>query len=306
MSRWIPKKYRPATVVAIIVHVFFFALIAWSATFEEKVVLGAGDGRTIVHISVMEPAPKPAPEPKKIDPKPEKKEPEKKPEKIKEKPVEKKPEPKPQPKPKPTPKPQPKPQPTPAPRKTPEPKPVKKEEPKPVVKPPKEVKREEKKEEKKSTVLTPEKARELRGVPTPQSRSARPVRTPAAPARRPDTSSNASASRASSESRTEVKQGGTTLKGLGLPPYYAQAALDKLARFFQIPDAKQRDVTAVLSCRISRNGMISNIRVVRSSGSSDLNDLAIQALERTQRFNPFPDNFPKSHVDVEITFTFTR
>jgi TonB family protein len=93
---------------------------------------------------------------------------------------------------------------------------------------------------------------------------------------------------------------------MGLPDYYSKAALDKLARFFQVPDAKQREATALLGCRINRDGTLTNIKVMRSCGSSELDELAILALQRTSRFIPFPDDFQKPFVDVEISFHFKR
>lgn len=96
------------------------------------------------------------------------------------------------------------------------------------------------------------------------------------------------------------------MKGTGLPEFYAVAALEKLAKYFNVPPDKQREVSAVLRCRIDASGRISNIAVVQSSGDSELDGFARTALERCQTFSPFPDSFDKPHVDVEISFTFRQ
>ncbi len=149
--------------------------------------------------------------------------------------------------------------------------------------------------------IDPNRARELRGTPTPASRpdsssSSSPSRTPN-PSRTPTGGS-------SSNTPTEARSGSTTLKGLGLPDYYAREALNRLARNFNVPPDKEESVEAVLAFRISRNGTISRIRVTRSSGNSELDSLARRALETTSRFAPFPDDFDRPHADVEVTFSF--
>ena len=299
--RFIPRKYRFSLGLAVAAHLAAFSLLVMAATRPERAQLGAGDGRTIVEVSLMEPEP---PKPKStpaLERKERKREPEPK----------STPEPKATPAPKPDPTPEPtqkKPDPTPKPKRTeapkPTPKPRKTAKPTPPeIEPPKE---EVKKEEKKSSksALSPSEARKLRPVPTPES--PKPSK-PKAPARTPDRdrpSSSGSSSSTSSSSNKEVSSGATSLKGMGLPDYYARAALGKLSKFFQVPPDKQREAKAILVCRIGRDGMISNVRILKSSGDGTLDDMAITALERTRRFNPFPDDFEKSHVDVEISFLF--
>lgn len=150
----------------------------------------------------------------------------------------------------------------------------------------------------RAAALSPDAARELRPAPTPRSPDRNPSNTPVS--RTPSGGGGPS----SSNRQTETTRGATTLKGLGLPAYYAREALDRLARNFNVPPDRERDVEAVMAFRISRNGTISRIRVVRSSGDSSLDEMARRALETTRSFAPFPDDFDRPHADVEVTFSF--
>lgn len=253
------------------------------------------------------PKPEPTPAPpreEKVEPKPT---PEPKREEKVEPVVEKKPEPTATPRPRPTS--TPRPEPTPAPPKVEAPK----EQPKATPKV----------EEKKAPTPRPTPVESPR--PNPANAAMRPRASisyptvpnrnqgaekpaPAAAVRTPGKSGTTSYTRTNSNNPASTIGGAEnaagSIKGVGLPAFYARTALEALARNFIVPPEQQRNITAELGCRISRDGTISNIRVRRSSGNSELDQMAISALEKTRRFPPFPDDFDKPHVDVEITFNF--
>ncbi|HMZ52002.1 MAG TPA: energy transducer TonB, partial [Candidatus Sumerlaeota bacterium] len=96
----------------------------------------------------------------------------------------------------------------------------------------------------------------------------------------------------------------TTLKGLGLSDNYAKEALARVARYFLVPPDKEKDIATIVSVTISRSGRLSNMRISKSCGSPDLDEIAMNALESTKNFPPFPDDFEKDSADVEISFSF--
>jgi len=73
-----------------------------------------------------------------------------------------------------------------------------------------------------------------------------------------------------------------------------------------VPPTDQKEVTALVQCRINNDGTITNIVLKKSCGDSSLDALATEALERARRFPPFPDDFTKSYVDVEISFFYMQ
>lgn len=105
-------------------------------------------------------------------------------------------------------------------------------------------------------------------------------------------------------SKEGVTDGGTTLKGSGLPEYYAQQALAVLSSNFRIPPEMANQARAVVGFRISRDGTLSNIRILTSSGDPERDKLALRAVEITRKLAPFPDDFEKAYVDAEAAFRF--
>ncbi|MCC6545536.1 cell envelope integrity protein TolA [Candidatus Sumerlaeota bacterium] len=102
----------------------------------------------------------------------------------------------------------------------------------------------------------------------------------------------------------QASEGATTLKGLGLSDNYAKEALARVARYFMVPPDKEKDIATIVSVTISRSGKLSNMKISKSSGSPDLDEIAMNALESTKNFPPFPDDFEKDSADVEISFSF--
>lgn len=57
---------------------------------------------------------------------------------------------------------------------------------------------------------------------------------------------------------------------------------------------------------ISRDGSVSDIRILQPSNSPTLNSSAVRAVERVQTFGPLPDAYKGSSVSVEYTFTYSQ
>jgi TonB family protein len=274
----VPRQYRFALLTAVIIHLMAFVTLIFAGWVKEKRSLrGPRDG-ALVKVSILSPQPKP---PKQAS------------------------------KPKPTPKAKPKV--TPKRTKKATPQATKKATPKPTQQ------KTIKKTPKPTPKATPIPKRKT--VKSPVSRK-KPAKTPEAKEKalspkeskrlyvnkdRPliDTS-NPKPSTNNLTSNDKVERGSTSLRGAGLPEYYAKAALDKLAKFFRVPPDKQQEITSVISCRIDKKGTITNVRVSRSCGIDELNQIAMAALKNTRRFNPFPDDFDRNYIDIEISFTFKQ
>lgn len=308
------RNNKFSLLASVSVHVMLLAALVYASTRPEVFDLAErGGGGGAVSVALLSPPsqekPKPTAAPPKVEPTPA---PPKREEKVEPKAT---PEPKPvekvepvvEKKPEPTATPRPRPTSTPRPEPTPRP---------PKVEPPKEKpKATPKVEEKKvatpkpttaPAVMKPKSNITYPSVPNRNQTSEKPA--PAAAVRTPGKSGTTSYTRTNSNNPGNSVGGAEnaagSIKGVGLPAYYARTALETLARNFIVPQEQQRNITAELGCRISRDGTISNIRIRRSSGSSELDQMAVAALEKTRRFPPFPDDFDKPHVDVEITFNF--
>lgn len=96
------------------------------------------------------------------------------------------------------------------------------------------------------------------------------------------------------------------MKLADLPEYYCQQLLSNISRFFVVPKAMERDAVALVSMRIMRDGTLQDIRIVRSSGSSAHDNLALDALRTLRRVAPLPDNFDRPSQVVEISFRFNQ
>lgn len=152
--------------------------------------------------------------------------------------------------------------------------------------------------------LSPEEARRIyeeRNV----SSSGRPPQ-PDRPAQRSGSASSSSpGGGGSSSGSTEI--GGTAMQHDGLPASYVAGLLNAVSRQFNVPAADRSDRTAVVRFTIQRDGRLSDVRVIRSSGSAKLDKMATDALERASRagLSPLPDGFREERATRQITFSFT-
>ncbi len=121
------------------------------------------------------------------------------------------------------------------------------------------------------------------------------------------TQSKSSASGPSSgSSSTTTNVGSTSMKGDGLPDYYAEEALKHVGRFFQVPSDKRQSVTCTVRFTILRDGKLKDIHVGRSCGNAALDQLAVKALVNARQFGPLPDGFSRDSIKREIEFSFVE
>ncbi|MGE9009289.1 TonB family protein [Leptospira interrogans] len=69
--------------------------------------------------------------------------------------------------------------------------------------------------------------------------------------------------------------------------------------------ARPRQGTALVSFALDRKGMVTNARVIQSSGSSALDQEAVALLRRAEPFPAPPENFPSDSVVVRQSIRFT-
>ena len=55
---------------------------------------------------------------------------------------------------------------------------------------------------------------------------------------------------------------------------------------------------------ISKDGMITNIKILETSGSKNADDAAIKAIQTTNPARPLPADFSGDHIDVSFTFPY--
>ncbi len=55
---------------------------------------------------------------------------------------------------------------------------------------------------------------------------------------------------------------------------------------------------------ISKDGMITNIKILETSGSKTSDDAAIKAIQTTNPARPLPADFSGDHIDVSFTFPY--
>lgn len=183
----------------------------------------------------------------------------------------------------------PKPTPTKKPKPTPTPKRVAKATPKP-------------KRAKPTPVPTPRIRRTPRRTPPPP-RDIRPktIRTPvtrSTPSTKPTPFL--------SQSRAETPQKGPLkLEANELPAFYLESVKMRIESNFSVPQhLKNTPAQCTIQFTIFRDGRIGNIQMIKSSGSSILDNLAVQALDKTGQLGPLPDTFPRESISVMLTFDY--
>lgn len=66
----------------------------------------------------------------------------------------------------------------------------------------------------------------------------------------------------------------------------------------------ENPIKVVLKYRIYKNGEISNIEVLKSSGDKELDNTAIEAVKKSSPLAELPDALPKNYVDVNFSFDY--
>lgn len=70
------------------------------------------------------------------------------------------------------------------------------------------------------------------------------------------------------------------------------------------PPKKNKSNRVVLLFTVSKNGKVSNIKVLKSSGYEDVDKSAIKAVKDTAPFDPLPAEFEDNQVDIQFTFDY--
>ena len=190
---------------------------------------------------------------------------------------------------------------TPAPKppvKTPPTKEAVKPEPKPI--PKKTAIKPEPKEEPRPKEKPKLPPKEIKSTPVPQRTPWPPLPTkPSTPAQPPK------------QSMTQppipiVPQGPLKVTQALLPDYYLLMAQQKIEGNFKLARSqKYAGLFCVVEFRVNREGHISDIRVVRSTGQSSLDRFATEALELTVSLAPLPDSVRENSVTILANFDYS-
>jgi len=135
---------------------------------------------------------------------------------------------------------------------------------------------------------TPVSTPRPRSTPAPTQRpavqpAATPVRTLPAPQPRP-----------------------VTFEKVDLPDFYFQSALAKIESNFHIPrHLKNLPATTKVEFTVLRDGTITNIRIIKSSGNVQLDEFAVRSLQVTRTLGPLPDTVKRNYVKLSVTFDFS-
>ncbi len=70
------------------------------------------------------------------------------------------------------------------------------------------------------------------------------------------------------------------------------------------PPKEDESRHVVLLYKIAKDGNLLGYRVLESSGSSEMNSAAIDALKASAPFKPLPDGFKGQSIDVSFTFDY--
>jgi len=62
--------------------------------------------------------------------------------------------------------------------------------------------------------------------------------------------------------------------------------------------------TAVVSFKVSREGVVSDETLTSGTGNNDLDVMALQTIQRMERVPPLPENFPGDEVQVSYEFVY--
>ena len=103
------------------------------------------------------------------------------------------------------------------------------------------------------------------------------------------------------------QQGPLTLKADDLPAFYLSAVRARIESNFSVPQhLKSTPAQCTIKFTIFKNGTVGNIEIVKSTGSSYMDQIALQALEKTEQLGPLPDTYTKSSIQVLLTFDFNQ
>ncbi|MEM9536284.1 MAG: TonB family protein [Cyanobacteria bacterium P01_E01_bin.45] len=85
-----------------------------------------------------------------------------------------------------------------------------------------------------------------------------------------------------------------------LPPAYMEEVESKISEIWN-PDTTNDSTEVSVSFEINRDGSVSQLDVSTSSGDSDFDAYALQALADASPFSPLPDEYPRDVLAIEYT-----
>lgn len=91
-----------------------------------------------------------------------------------------------------------------------------------------------------------------------------------------------------------------------LPGYYLTYARTKIESNFHIPAQLKSNAQATVQFTVARDGTITNIKITKSTGNPQMDELAQQALRNTQTLGHLPDSFNQPQLLTTVTFDFSQ
>lgn len=108
------------------------------------------------------------------------------------------------------------------------------------------------------------------------------------------------------DSGMEIFQaGGRSSGGKGAPSTlqeYLKQLHKRIKRAWSPPDGDPR--VAQILFRVTREGRLKQVRLLRSSGSSDCDEAAMNAITASAPFKSLPADFPSDSLDIKYTFNY--
>ncbi|MGK7937701.1 MAG: TonB family protein [Xenococcaceae cyanobacterium] len=87
---------------------------------------------------------------------------------------------------------------------------------------------------------------------------------------------------------------------LNMGPYFAE--IRRRVRRHWKPSSPGNDRHTVLAFSIQRNGQVTGLRIVQSSGSEKVDRDSVAAVQKSAPFAALPANFPEEKLDVQFSF----
>lgn len=103
------------------------------------------------------------------------------------------------------------------------------------------------------------------------------------------------------DTETNASQQATNTSGIDLNPYYDEIQR-RVKQNWQSPASGDNRHT-VLTFSIGRNGQIIGLRIRQSSGSPEVDQKSIDAVQKSGPFAPLPANYPYQQLPIEYHFT---
>jgi TonB family protein len=169
----------------------------------------------------------------------------------------------------------------------------------------------EKKEEKPKPVPTPKATPKPKATPAEAKKTPAPVQTPSprptvASTPRPPAPAAPRVTPPLPAPPAPPVAGPLTMQSLDLPDYYMLNARQKIESYFSVPaNAKNRQLVSKAAFTIMKDGTITNIRIVQSTGDPLLDQAGVRALTLTKELGPLPDSVSKNSIDAIVTFDYS-